>query len=98
MLASPVSLGISIWLGVMGLLGLWKVQHRLDRRGYTLQAAAVLAGFLFIFAGYYLPRTPVAGTIFVTGLLLAGIFLLFPEVVYWLLLLYDRRWSSRRLR
>lgn len=94
MVASPISLGISIWLGILGLLGLWKVQHRLDRRGYLVQAALIITGIVLIIMGAP-PRTSATAVgLFDCGVVLVGVFLLFPEILYWLLLFYDRR-SSR---
>lgn len=90
MATSPLSLGIATALSMMGLVGLWRLQHRLDRRGYLLQAAIILAGSIFIAVAFpRLPETP-AVALFDSGVILVTLFLLCPEIIYQLLRLYDR--------
>ena len=89
---SPVSLGISIGVGVVGLRGLWKLQHRLSPRGYFIQFGLVLLGVIFLAIGF--PPKPglVAVIFFDVGVILMAVFILFPDVVY-----YSLRWYGRRM-
>ena len=80
---------------MMGLIGLWKLQHRLDRRGYLLQGGIILAGCIFIAVAFpHLPEKP-AVALFDSGIILVTLFLLCPEIIYQLLRLYDRRQRER---
>jgi hypothetical protein len=89
MAVSPISLGISTALAIMGLRGLWKLQHRLDFRGYFMQGGLIFLGFLLTFLGFYMPKGTFATVFFIYGVVSIGAFLLFPEIVYRLLRLYD---------
>jgi hypothetical protein len=53
-MVSPIATGIGIGIGILGLRGPWNLQHRLDTRGYLLQAGTFFGAFLFALAGYYL--------------------------------------------
>ena len=77
-------------MSVLGLLGLWKLQHRLDRRGYLLQAGIILAGIVLIAIGAPPRRGAAAVALFDCGVILVTAFLLCPEIIYRLLRLYDR--------
>lgn len=77
-------------MAVAGLLFLWRSQHRLDRRGYLLQAGVVTIGIMLMVLGFYLPRGTPAVTTFLVGGSLAGLFFFFPDIVYYLLRRYDR--------
>jgi hypothetical protein len=87
---SPISTGISVGLAIMGLRGLWKLQHRLDWRGYLLQATTILAGCIFMAIGF--PRRPnrIALALFDSGVILVTALFLFPDFAYYSLRFYDR--------
>jgi len=89
-LKETLVVGVSIAIVFWGLRGLWKYQHRLDRRGYLVQVAAIIAGGLLIGLGF-LPHGGLPLTIlFCLGVFLVWAFLLFPDIVYYLLRLWDR--------
>jgi hypothetical protein len=90
--ASPIALGISVGMGVLGLRGLWKLQHRLPLRGYFLQFGLILLGLVFIIIGF--PPKPgiTAVILFDAGVILMTAFILFPDIVY-----YSLRWYRRRM-
>jgi hypothetical protein len=93
--ASPLSVGISLAIGMLGLRGLWKLQHPLDVRGYLLQAGAFLTALLATLVGYYAPYS--AGVVlFDAGVILMGAFLLVPDIIYYSLRSYDRRRARTR--
>jgi hypothetical protein len=94
-MASPISTGISIGMGILGLRFLWKSQHRLDRRGYLVLASLILIGVIFVIIGF--PPRPglVAVILFDSGVILIGALLLFPDIVYYSLRFYDRRRAHR---
>jgi hypothetical protein len=90
--ASPVSVAIGMGMTLLGLRAVWGLQHRLDLRGYLLQAAAFLLALLATLAGYYLPST----LLFESGVVLMGLFLLVPDVIYYGLRFYDRCWGAKK--
>ena len=86
-MVSSLSVGISIGMAILGLRGLWKLQHALTVKGYMLQAGAFLASLSVALIGYYLPNT--FGTIlFDCGVILIGAFLFIPDIIYYLLKYY----------
>jgi hypothetical protein len=94
MAASPMVSVISLVLTVMGLRGLWKLQHKLDLRGYLLQAAGFAAGLALTLAGYY-QSNRVGAILFDIGVISMGAFVMIPDLIYYCLRLYDR-YRTRR--
>jgi hypothetical protein len=92
---SPILLGISTAMAIAGLRFLWKSQHRLDLRGYLVQAGMVIVGLILMILAFYVPRGTAALTVAIGGGALLGGFFLFPDIVYYLLRFYDRRKGRR---
>lgn len=77
-------------MGVLGLRGLWKLQHRLSLRGYFIQFSLVLLGVIFLLIGFP-PKSGLAAVIFFDiGVILMTAFIMFPDIVY-----YSLRWYGR---
>jgi hypothetical protein len=95
MTASPISVGIGVGMTALGLRAIWRLQHRLDWRGYLLQAGAFLMALAAAITGYYLP-SPIGVILFDSGVILMAVFLSVPNVVYYGLRFYDHRWGSQK--
>lgn len=90
---SPIAAGISIGMAILGLRGLWKIQRRLDLRGYVIQGLVVAIGALLIVLEFPPNQSIRAMVLSDLGIVMVIVFLLFPSVVYYLLRFYDRRRS-----
>jgi hypothetical protein len=95
MAASPISVAVGMGMTVLALRAIWKLQHRLDLRGYLLQAGAFLFALVATLAGYYLPG-PIGVVLFDSGVILMFLFLSAPDVIYYGLRFYDHRWGAQK--
>jgi hypothetical protein len=84
-----IRVGVSFAVVYWGVRTAWKYQHRLNLRGYLVQAGAILVGAVLIALAFRVPRGPLAATLIGFGGFGVLIFLLFPDVVYYSLRFWD---------
>lgn len=91
---SALEFGIGTAMAAGGLRAVWRLQHPLDLRGYVLQAGLFLLGLAIALVGFYMLARLIRVILFDCGIVLMGVFLLLPDLVYQLLRLYDERRGS----